>query len=499
MTIRLTQLFGLIVGTLMAVAALPAAAETPSEQADALLSGLIQTNEHGLAVIVAKDGKILFEKGYGLADLEDHVPVTLQTIFRIASVTKPFTAAAIMKLQEEGKLSVNDKLSKYIPDFPHGNEVTLRELLTHTSGIHSYTYDPFYWSHRTNLTTTGAIIEKIKKYPYDFNPGTKWSYDNSGYTLLGYIVEKVSVQSYADFLHQKFFEPLDMTNTGVYRAHPVLQHGALGYSLSTNGFERVLDDLWITGDGALYSTVEDLYRWNEGVFNGRVLDAASLKAAFTPVKTKEKQGDNPDTGYGFGWIISHYRGLREISHGGYIQGFRSSRRRRPDETFTVAILANAAPGRPNADAELLAQQLVDIFLADKLAPLPAVNPSVSPKSYDALTGRYDFLPGPFIGPDGGEILTISRRGPHLFLREAGHSEDEGDEIFPQSDTEFFTKVKGVDAQITFVKDSSGNAVKLIIHKNGIEWDATRVKDATGKVSKIITYQHGQTNNPPKIQ
>src|SRR5215472_4123668 len=208
--------------TLLA-AALPATAATAearpaaSQKADALLSGLIETNDPGLAVLVAQNGKILFEKCYGLADREHTVPVTPLTTFRIGSVTKQFTASAILKLQERGKLSVNDKLSKYIPDFPRGDEVTLRHLLTHTSGIHSYTDNPDdFLSRVTNATTTLAIIEELKKHkpPYDFDPGTKWSYDNSGYLLLGYIVEKVSGQSYGDFLHENFFQPLGMTNTG---------------------------------------------------------------------------------------------------------------------------------------------------------------------------------------------------------------------------------------------------------------------------------------------
>ncbi len=196
----------------------PAAAETPSEKAAALLDGLIQTNDPGLAVLVAQDGKILFENGYGLADRAHDVPVIPQTTFRIGSMTKQFTASAILKLQEEGKLSVNDKLSKYIPDFPRGDEVTLRHLLTHTSGIHSYTEIPGFLNRVTNATTTAAIIESMKKDPYDFDPGAKWRYDNSGYVLLGYIVEKVSGQSYGDFLRENFFQPLGMTNTGVYRA-----------------------------------------------------------------------------------------------------------------------------------------------------------------------------------------------------------------------------------------------------------------------------------------
>ncbi len=425
--------------------------------------GLIDTNDPGLAVLVAQDGKILFEKGYGLADVAHHVPITPQTTFRIASVTKQFTASAILKLQEEVKLSVSDKLSKYIPDFPRGDEVTLRYLLTHTSGIHNYADEPDFLSRVTNATTTEAIIAQIKKYRYDFNPGTKWNYDNSGYVLLGYIVEQVSGQSYGDFLRENFFQPLGMTNTGVYRAHSGLPHEALGYSLGTNGFERALnwDMSWSSGAGALYSTVEDLYRWNEGVFNGQVLDVASLQAAFTPVRGSKGQV-NWDAGYGFGWYVGHYRGLQEISHDGLISGFRSILLRMPDEKFTVDILVNSSPGRSNINPLFLARQLETIFLANKLAPLPTVNMNVSPKSYDALTGRYDLW---------GSIITVNRRGTHL-LEQIG--DGPAREIFPKSDTEFF--VKGVDVQITFVKDSSGKAANLIFHNYGIDLDALRVME-----------------------
>jgi len=355
------------------------AAETPAGKADALLAGLIQTNDPGFAVLVAQNGKILFEKGCGLADREHDVPVTPQTIFRIGSMTKQFTASAILKLQEEGKLSVKDKLSKYIPDFPRGNEVTLRQLLTHTSGIHDYSPKPDHWSNVAKPTTTEALIGEIKKSPYDFDPGTKWRYDNSGYTLLGYIVEKVSGQSYGNFLRANFFQPLGMTNTGVYRANLGLSHEAMGYSLGTNGFGQpfYIHPSWNGGDGALYSTVDDLYRWNEGIFNGRVLDAASLKAAFTPVAMEVSQF-NSGNGYGFGWFVRRYRGLRDISHSGGVPGFSSLLLRLPDEKFTVVILANANPFRPNADPYDLAHQMVDIYLADKLAPPVIVNTNFSP-------------------------------------------------------------------------------------------------------------------------
>ncbi len=489
---RVTQRLGLIVGTMIVLAALAAlfaaalaAAKTPSEKADVLLERAIKANDPGLAVLVAQGGKILFEKGYGLADRDHDVPVTPQTTFRIGSITKQFTAAAILKLQEEGKLSVDDKLSKYIPDFPRGDEVTLRQLLTHTSGIHDCREGPDFLSRVTKPTTTEATIEelKIQKHPYDFDPGTKWYYDNAGYLLLGYIVEKVSGQSYEDFLRENFFQPLGMTNTGVYHAHPAPPHEALGYSLGTNGFGRAVnwDMSWAFGSGALYSTVEDLYRWNEGIFNGRVLDTASLRAAFTPVTTKENWDDTRDTGYGFGWSVNRNRGLLEISHQGGLNGFSSILLRVPDAQFTVVSLENAEPVRPNAGPWLLAHQLVNIFLADKFAPLPIVNRNVSPKSYDALTGHYDLISGQVLGPEDGVILSINRRGPHLFGQ---YGEEPEVEIFPETDTEFF--VKGADAQITFVKDSNGKVVKLILHNNDIDLDALLVKDiAEAKVDPVI--------------
>lgn len=470
MSMRLRRLFGLIGGALLTLAvllttALLAEAETPAQKADALLSGLIETNEPGLSVLVAQNGKILFEKGYGLADREHHVPVIPQTTFRIGSIGKQFTASAILKLQEKKKLSINDKLSKYFPDFPRGDEVTLRHLLTHTSGIHSYTEKDGFIEGVTSAIKPDDLINSFKNDPYDFDPGKKWHYNNSGYFLLGRIVEKVSGQSYGDFLQKNFFQPLGMTNTGVYRAHLGLPHEAMGYWLEGAVFTNAVnwDMSWAGGAGTLYSTVEDLFRWNEGIFNGRVLDAASLDAAFTPVKQYENQL-NSDSGYGLGWFIYRHRGLREISHAGGLNGYHSFLLRVPEEKFTVTVLANADPGRTHAMPDLLALRLADIFLADKLAPLPIVNTNVSPKSYDALTGHYD------VGIRG-IILNISRRGTRLFCQSSDGQPEA--EIFPKSGTEFFAKT---GAQIKFVKDSSGKASKIVVHSDGLDLVAPRMND-----------------------
>ena len=240
----------------------------PKPLVDALFENTIKTNGPGAAVLVARDGKILFEKAYGLADIENHVPVTAETKFRIGSISKQFTAAAILKLQEQGKLSVEDKLTKYYPDYPRGGEVTLRHLLTHTSGIHSYTDKPGFMDSVTKPIKSDALVKSFENDPFDFDPGQKWSYCNSGFFLLGCIVEKVSGESYEEFMRKTFFEPLGMRNTGVHHSDAELKNVALGYD---GGPKRAVnwDMSWAGGAGALYSTVGDLYRWNEAIFHGK--------------------------------------------------------------------------------------------------------------------------------------------------------------------------------------------------------------------------------------
>ncbi len=439
---------------------------SPDKLVDALFTRAISNNGPGAAVLVAQNGRVLFEKGYGLADIAHGVAFTPETKSRIGSITKQFTASAILKLQEEGKLSVNDKLSKYFPDFPRGDEVTLRHLLTHTSGIHSYTSKPGFMATVATPVEPDDLIKSFQNDPYDFNPGKTWLYDNSGYFLLGRIVEKVSGQTYGDFLRANFFEPLGMNHTGVHRSGVPLEHEALGYEFSGAAFTNALnwDMSRAGGAGALYSTVEDLFHWNEGVFGGKLLKQASLKAAWTPVKTEDNKDDHSGSGYGFGWFVSELRGAQEISHGGGLNGFSSFIMRLPRENFTVAILANALPGAPGAEPATLAHLVTQFYLGEKLDPRPIhkIDPDVSPAAFDGLVGRYDY---------GIGILTVTKEGRHLYAQLGGQPRYE---IFPKSDTEFFWKV--VDAQATFVKDKNGKAIKVVHHQGGQVINAPRLAD-----------------------
>jgi CubicO group peptidase (beta-lactamase class C family) len=462
----------------------------PAEKlVDSLFGSLVKSDSAGATVLVAQNGKVLFEKGYGLADVEHRVAATPETKFRIGSITKQFTAAAILKLQEEGKLSVNDKLSKFIPDYPRGDEVTIHHLLTHTSGIHSYTSKPEFIESVTAPAKTEDHIKSFKNDPYDFDPGKKWLYNNSGYFLLGYIIEKVSGESYGDFLRKKFFEPLSMKHTGVHRSAATLEHEALGYQFEEGKFSKALnwDMSKAGGAGALYSTVGDLHRWNEGVFNGKVLKEPTLKSAFTPVVTADEDTAKPkESGYGYGWSIQNIRGLQEISHGGGLHGFVSYLLRLPKENFTVAVLANCSPPPPGVDPAGLAHEVTELYLGEKLASreMPKLDTKMSPKALDAVVGRYDY---------GMAILTVMKEGDKVFAQLSGQPKFE---IFPRSETEFFWKV--VEAEVSFVKNDKGEVTKAVHKQGGQTINAPRLEDLkTAKVDAKIyddytgKYDYGQ--------
>ena len=439
----------------------------PEKIIDAMFREILTNNSPGAAVLVARNGKILFEKGYGLANIGDRVPVTPLTKFRIGSMTKQFTAAAILKLHEQGKLNLDDKLSKFIPEYPRGHEVTIHQLLTHTSGVNDYGLKPDFLKRVGTHIEPEELIKLFENGPYEFDPGTKWFYDNCGYVLLAFIIEKVSGEKNEDYLRETFFEPLGMTNTAVYNASDILEHEASGYSYQDGKVKKALywDMSWGHGSGNLYSTVGDLYRWYEALFNGKALNKASLEAAFTPVHTPDDDTPRFD-GYGYGFMLQKLRGLNEVCHGGCLHGFLSYMLRIPKENLTVAILQNAALQSPPGMHIGLAEEIAQLYLTDKMEPAPTfvVDKTVSPRVYDTYVGRYfDLL------SEGG--LFVSKVGDRLFARCAPHADFE---IFPTSETEFFSKT--ADEQITFVKDEKGAVIKAIHRLSGLILHAPRLPE-----------------------
>ena len=422
-----------------------------------------------MAVLVARDGKVLLSHGFGMADLSNDVPITTTTKFRIGSVTKQFTAAAILKLQEEGRLSVNDKLSKFFPDFPRGDEVTIHHLLTHTSGIKSFTSKPDFMATVTASATNEQMIDSFKNDKFDFDPGSKMAYNNSGYFLLGAIIEKVSGKSFNDYLRDTFFEPLGMHDTGVHTSTAVLKHEATGYGYAGGKPTKAINwDMSRAGAaGSLYSTVEDLMRWNEGVFGGKVLSEESLKAAFTPVKLDS--GEEPMMPYGYGWMMGDYRGLKTISHGGGLQGWSAFLTRYVDQNMTVVVLHNAMPPVPDLSPNEVAELAADAFLWQEMKPRPKyeIDESVDPTTFAAYVGRYDFM---------GAVMDVALEGGQLTAQLTGQPRFP---IYPLGGDKFFWKV--VDAQIEFIKDDEGNVVSArhIAGRHEFRRQTTRRRKGSG--------------------
>ncbi|MBC8353308.1 MAG: serine hydrolase [Planctomycetes bacterium] len=456
----------------------------PKSYVDAILQDESRPNQPGVAVLVSRGGKVLFSKGYGLANTTNNISISPKTKFRIGSVTKQFAAAAILKLQEEGKLSVTDKLTKFIPDYPRGDEVTLHHLLTHTSGITSYTSKADFYEHVTEAIEPEALIASFKNDEIDFAPGEKFSYSNSGYFLLGHIVAKISGKSFDEYLKDTFFEPLGMKDSGIHRADLNLPHEAKGYSFVDSKFQDALNwDMSRAGAaGAIYSTVEDLQRWNEGVFGGKVLQPKSLVAAFTKAQTKAN--DNTMS-YGYGWMVGEQRGLQKIHHSGGLQGFSSYLARFPKQNLTIAVLHNALPGSGDLEPVGIAAIIAEAYLWKEMTPRSSyeVDETVDPKSFLALVGEYDYV---------SATMTVTTEDNRLFAQLTGQAKME---IFPASPSKFFWKA--VEAHVEFLRDVDDKVIAVEHTQNGQSFKAAKLKaEKTVKIeAKILdsyvgTYDFG---------
>jgi CubicO group peptidase (beta-lactamase class C family) len=290
----------------------------------------------GVSLAVVKDGQIVYVKGYGFANVEHHVPVKPETVFQSGSIGKQFTAAAVMMLVEEGKINLEDKISKYFADAPETwKNITVRHLLTHTSGMGDYPRD---FDLRADYNED-ELYKKIKAAPLTFQTGEKWAYSNLGYVTLGILINKVSGKFYGDFLQERVFKPLGMTTARVINEADIIPNRASGYRLvkgEIKNQEWVSPSVNTTADGALYLTVYDMAKWDAALNGDKLLKKTSLDQMWTPVKLN----DGKTHPYGFGWLLSEINGKRIIEHGGAWQGFKAFIARYPDEKLTVIVFAN---------------------------------------------------------------------------------------------------------------------------------------------------------------
>jgi CubicO group peptidase (beta-lactamase class C family) len=298
------------------------------------MAGLTAEKRFNGSVLVARDGKVLLAKGYGMANFEHDVPNTPRTKFRLGSITKQFTAAAVMQLAEKGKLDVDDTVCKFVNPCPEAwKPVSLHHLLSHTGGVPSYTSMPSYGPNMSRFMSLDALIGTFRDKPLSFAPGEKWVYSNSGYVLLGLVIEKASELSYEEYLARHIFGPLKMANSGYDRYQILLEHRAGGYVRGSDGQVRnapYLDMSQPYAAGALYSTIEDLHTWDRALYTDLVISKASRERMFTAVKNN----------YGYGWMMDRHAGHARIHHGGGINGFVTEIARYPDAGLLVVVLSN---------------------------------------------------------------------------------------------------------------------------------------------------------------
>lgn len=419
-----------------------------TDQYSDYLVRVYKPDEPGATVIVVKSGEILQRSAHGMANLELNVPMQVDSVLRIGSLTKQFTAAAVLMLEAEGKLQLDDKLTKYFPDYPtHGHEITLHHLLTHTSGIASYTDIKGYTGNpiRRDLDIEELILV-FKYLPMEFAPGTRFQYNNSGYVLLGAIIEQVSGMDYEDFITSRIFEPLQMTRS--YYGGPQLIPGrAAGYERTEEGYKNAayISMTQPHGAGSLLSTVTDLALWNQALFLGNVINKRALQLMTTPAHLN----DDTPIPYGYGLSIIEVQGREALAHSGGINGFSAYSVYIPGEDVFVAVLQNNPISLPNTVT--VATRLAGMAIGD---PYPFRQKIELPAStLQKVLGTYrinDSATREIVLEDG-DLYTIRSNGLKFL-------------IYPDSHRSFFYPYSLTWFEMEFGED--GDASAMLMYHNG---------------------------------
>ena len=415
---------------------------------DASIAPYFQADAPGATVIVVKDGKTVLRKAYGMADTAKGVRMRPEMALRLGSITKQFTASAILLLADEGKLALDDDITKHLPDYPtKGKRITIEHLLTHTSGIASYTSKQDYVSRMAQDVTVTQMIDTFKNDPLDFEPGSQYRYNNSGYFLLGAIIEKISGQTYAAFLEQRIFAPLGMRDTWYEGVGTSRAPMAAGHSRNASGFgaAQALSMSQPYAAGSLVSTVDDLARWDAAISAGKLLKPASWQRAFTSYRLS----DGKATDYGYGWDVEKVQGETAIGHGGGINGFSTHALRFPDQKVFVAVLTNSDSGPANPD--VVARKAAGIAIGKPYREFREV--ALDAAALDAVAGSYAITKDvQRVFRRTGDGLVMQRTGrPPVLLKAASL-----DEFFVPGSLDWFG----------FQRDASGKVTSVTLHQNG---------------------------------
>ena len=419
----------------LAVLAYTSSAQTPSDHLKQVVQPYVDAQMFMGSVLVAKNGKVIFSKSYGMADLEWSVPNSSTTRFNIASMTKQFTAASILLFEDRGKLKTDDLVKKYLPEAPASwDKITIYHLLTHTSGIRedAVEYEP---------GTPDKLVFDDK--PLNFQPGEKWEYINKAYIVLGYLLERISGQTYEEFVQENIFKPQGMNDSGLLSFVTVIPRRATGYWPGNNGIENAdrPDPRKGFSAGSLYSTTEDLLRWNTALFGGKLLTPASLRKMTTPFK-----GD-----YACGLYVKRVNGHLMIEHDGNNIGFNSDMAYYPEDRIAVIVLANL-----NGTVTSEMTRALAAVAYGETPPTPSVHKEISLSREVLLryAGTYQFPRYSLkMVPDGNHLLVEFDKGGTLA-------------VFPESDTKFFSKPW--PTRFEFSKNEHGEFTILRRYQGGRE-------------------------------
>ena len=410
---------------------------------DQIVLNEIDPQGPGVAVAVVKDGKPVHIQGYGLANLEWDCPIRPDTVFRLASITKQFTAMAIMLLEQEGKLRLDDPITRYLPDYPtYERNITITHLLNHTSGIKSYTsLENFIRDIAQKAMSSSDLLAYFKDLPLEFEPGTRFLYNNSGYHLLGIIIENIAGMSYEQFIQQHIFQPLHMNHSYYMHNETVIPRRADGYEKTAEGYRHAfyLNMEIPYAGGSLGSTVEDLILWDAALREERLLDAATQERMYTPLQLANGRTE----AYGYGFRITEYEGHRLIGHGGGIPGFHTFMARFIDDRAMIAILANAV----EIDVEKITRKI-----ARSLFDLPAITRTPltpNPTQLAKAVGTYT--------DEDGSPVEIVLNGDRLMLQ--GPIEDS---LQPLSETVYYAS-EDEEFEVHFADEQEGVFHTLMMH------------------------------------
>lgn len=434
-------------------------AQNVDSRMDQTVQSYVSNKQFMGSVLVARGDQVLLSKGYGSANLEWQIPNTPSTKFRLGSLTKQFTAASILLLEERGKLKVEDPVKKYIPDAPAAwDKMTIFHVLTHTAGIPNFTSFPDYASSEPFSTTPEKLVARFRDKPLEFQPGEKWNYSNSGYVLLGYLIERVSGQTYEKFVQENLFTPLGMKDSGYDSNSAVIARRAAGYAPSPNGpINAGFINMTVPfAAGGLYSTTEDLLRWEQGLFGGKVLTPASLQKMTTAFKND----------YAFGLEVHTNKGRKVIEHNGGIEGFSTDLVYYPQDKLTVVVLGNLNSPAPGQIATTLAALAHGdtVTLQSERKEI-----TLDPEGMARYVGAYQM-------PGGPAVMLITLENNQLISQLTGQGPVP---IFPMSENRFFPKV--VDAELEFSgSDAQGRATQMTLHQNGSDMAAMRIADSEYK-------------------